>query len=124
MKFLGPLTKSGYIRIGMLILAFYFSVQWLTRTTNVDRVMLIEDLRATAQDLAMRSKDPAIPLPNTLSGMRNKGLISSELLERCEQAKVSFFPENITSDLGRPVFSLPNQESKATRVTASGLVLK
>lgn len=124
MRFLGPLTKSGYIRIAILLLGFYFTVQWLTRTSKLDRVVLIEDLRTAAQDLAMHSKVSGGNMPTTLSGIRNRGFISSDLLERCEEAKVNFYPENMSTEDGRAVFTLPGEQEKATRVTASGLVLK
>ena len=124
MKYLGPLTKSGYVRIGAMLLTFYFTVQWLTSSSKLDQAVLIEDLRVTAQTLAQISNSKLDAVPNTMTGMKAQGLITSDLLERCKQAKVNFHPENVSNRDGLPVFSVPVDETRNARVTASGLVLR
>lgn len=124
MKYLGPLTKSGYIRIGALVIAFYISVQWLTGYSKLDRTLLIEDLRATAQELSALSAKQNSPTPESLALMQRRGIISEDLLERCLQAKVTFHQENITNEDGLPVFTIPDEQSRTTKVTASGLILR
>ena len=122
MTFLKPLTKSSYLRIGALLGLFYLSVQWLNSYSKLDRTVLIQDLRSTAQDLAaLSSKEPA---PETFRMMHRRGLITEDLLRRCEEAKVTFHQENISNQDGLPVFIIPDEKSPGTRVTATGLVLK
>jgi hypothetical protein len=121
MKYLGPLTKSGILRIGVLLLGFYFAVQSLTGSSKLDRAILIEDLRATAQDLASIS---ASRVPESLDDMKKQGLMTKDLVERCQQAKVGFHPENIANRDGLAVFSVPNEDSNLTRVTSTGLVIQ
>lgn len=122
MNFLHPLTKSSYIRIGALLGLFYVSVQWLNSHSKLDRTVLIQDLRSTAQDLAALSSKA--PTPETLRMMHRRGLITEDLLRRCEEAKVTFHQENITNEDGLPVFTIPDDKASSTRVTATGLVLK
>lgn len=125
MKFLGPLTRSGYVRIGSLIIVFYVCVQWLTSYSSFNRTLLIEDLRVTAQELAALSGKQQAPTPETLSVMQRRGIISEDLLHRCQQAKVTFHQENVDNHDGLPVFSIPDESSaSATHVTASGLFLR
>jgi hypothetical protein len=123
-KYLGPLTKSGYLRIGFMIVAFYFAVQWLTQSSRLDRSMLIEDLRETAQSLAEISDKQHYRVPTDLYVMKSRGLIDQDLLDRCKQANVNFYPENVTNRDGLPVFSVPGEKEGMTRVTAEGLVLR
>lgn len=122
MKYLGPLTKSGILRIGVLLLGFYFAVQSLTGSSKLDRAILIEDLRATAQDLASISSSRGVP--ESLDDMKKQGLMTKDLVERCQQAKVGFHPENIANRDGLAVFSVPNENSNLTRVTSTGLVIQ
>lgn len=122
MNLLQPLSKSGYLRIGALLGLFYVSVQWLNGYSKLDRTVLIQDLRSTAQDLAsLSSKDPT---PETFRMMHHQGLITEDLLRRCEEAKVTFHQENISNQDGLPVFIIPDDKASSTRVTATGLVLK
>jgi hypothetical protein len=123
MKYLGPLTKSGYVRIGMMLLGFYFSVQWLTGGSKLDQAVLIEDLRTTAQTLAQIANASVEHVPATISGMQAQGLMSEDLVDRCVRAKVNFLPENAGNRDGLAVFLVPG-ETKMTRVTATGLVLR
>lgn len=123
MKYLGPLTKSGYLRIGVMLVGFYYSVQWITGPSKLNRAILIEDLRSTAQDLAQISKTKQ-PAPTSLEEVKQRGLISSDLLERCRQAGVNFHPENVNNVDGLAVFSVPADNARTTRVTATGLVLR
>ena len=122
MHSLRPLSKSGYLRIGALLGIFYVSVQWLNSHSNLDRTVLIQDLRSTAQDLAALASRQSTP--DTLATMHLRGLITEDLLHRCEEAKVTFHQENITNQDGLPVFTIPDDKSAGTRVTATGLVLK
>ena len=122
MNFLQPLTKSGYIRLGALLGLFYVSVQWINSYSKLDRTVLIQDLRSTAQDLAAMSSQGSAP--ETLKMMHRRGLITEDLLRRCEEAKVTFHQENISNQDGLPVFIIPDEKSQGTRVTATGLVLK
>jgi len=122
MNLLQPLSRSSYLRTGALLGLFYVSVQWLNSNCKLDRTVLIQDLRSTAQDLAaLSSKDPT---PETLRMMQRRGLISEDLLRRCEEAKVTFHQENISNQDGLPVFIIPDDKASSTRVTATGLVLK
>jgi hypothetical protein len=123
-NYLGPLTKSGYVRIGGMLMAFYLGVQWLTGGSKLDEAVLIDDLRNTAQTLAQISNSKLDQVPTTMSGMKAQGLITSDLLDRCKQAKVNFHPENVSNRDGLPVFSVPLAESGLAQVTASGLVLR
>ena len=122
MHSLRPLSKSGYLRIGVLLGIFYVSVQWLNSHSKLDRTVLIQDLRSIAQDLAALAA--AQPTPDTLTTMQRRGLITEDLLHRCEEAKVTFHQENITNQDGLPVFIIPDDRSGGTRVTATGLVLR
>jgi hypothetical protein len=123
-KYLGPLTNSSYVRIGAMLLAFYLAVQWMTGDSKLDQAVLIEDLRATAQNLAQLSDSKLDNVPSTMTGMKAQGLITGDLLERCRNAKVNFHPENVGNRDGMPVFSVPVDNSQITRVTATGLVLR
>ncbi len=122
MNLLQPLSRSGYLRIGALLGLFYVSVQWLNSYSKLDRTVLIQDLRSTAQDLAALSANQ--PTPETLKMMQRRGLITEDLLRRCEEAKVTFHQENISNQDGLPVFTIPDDKTASTRVTATGLVLK
>ncbi len=107
-----------------MLLAFYLAVQWMTGDSKLDQAVLIEDLRATAQNLARMSDSKLDVVPSTMTGMKAQGLITGDLLERCKQAKVDFHPENVANRDGLPVFSVPTENSQNTRVTANGLVLR
>jgi hypothetical protein len=124
MNFLGPLTKSGYVRIGVMLLSFWLCVKWMTGGSKLDEAVLIQDLRSTAQNLALIANSRLDQVPTTMTGMKAQGLISADLLERCKQAKVNFHPENVSNQDGLPVFSMQVDESRTTSVTASGLVLR
>jgi hypothetical protein len=124
MNLLGPLTKSGYVRLGVMLLSFWLCVKWMTGGSELDQAVLIQDLRSTAQNLALIANSSLDQVPTTMTGMKAQGLISADLLERCKQAKVNFHPENVSNRDGLPVFSMQVDESRTTSVTASGLVLR
>ena len=124
MNLLGPLTKSGYIRIAAMLLTFWLCVKWMTGGSKLDQAVLIQDLRSTAQNLAVMANSRLDQVPTTMTGMKAQGLISADLLERCKQANVNFHPENVSNKDGLPVFSMQADDSRTTSVTASGLVLR
>ncbi len=124
MNLLGPLTKSGYVRLGVMLLSFWLCVKWMTGGSKLDQAVLIQDLRSTAQNLALIANSRLDQVPTTMTGMKAQGLISADLLERCKQANVNFHPENVSNRDGLPVFSMQVDESRTTSVTASGLVLR
>jgi hypothetical protein len=115
---LGPLTKSGYIRIMFLVVGFYFAVQSLVPTGKVDRTRLAEDLRETAQQLSSISSE-SIP-PSTFNTLQSQGFISSSLRERCEAANVVYNPGNATNTNEQPVFEIPGDDRRRMLVTPTG----
>lgn len=123
-KYLGPLTRSGYLRVGLLIVSFYCAVQMLTSHSKLGDAMLIEDLRNTAMDLADIKKSARQSAPATLDELKKRGLISNELLERCKEANVVYHPENSNNVDGLAVFSVPTEDGAPKRVTPNGLVLR
>ncbi len=118
MNYFAPLTKSGYVRIALLLLGFYFAVNSLTGRRTLDHTILIEDLRATAQELGSMAVTAQAPV--TFDGMRQAGIISGDLMDRCVAASVAYHPENIHNQDGLPVFVVPADEGRKTLVVADG----
>lgn len=123
-KYLEPISRSGYLRVGLLIISFYCAVQMLTSHSKLGDAMLIEDLRNTAMDLADIKKAARHAPPTSLDELSQRGLMSKELLERCKEANVVYHPENSNNVDGLAVFSVPTKGGAPKRVTPNGLVLR
>jgi hypothetical protein len=119
MKYLRMFFNLGYVRLAIMILAFHWVVKSLAGRPTFDRTMLIEDLRSAANQLGRIPTQSKLPF--TLASMREQGIISGDLLERCEEAKVFYHPENVGNSDNLPIFTVPNQEKgRNTLVTSAG----
>jgi hypothetical protein len=119
---LGPLTKNGYIRLGIIVGSFYFAVQALSPSNRMEEIQLTMQLQETAQKLATLGE--RVP-PSSFNTLRSQGFISDDLQELCESSQVKYFPANATNNSEQPVFTIPSKEGQVTlHVSPSGFVRK